>query len=279
LDITSSKISFNQKRQESALVFLHRKATGGLCMPERGGCFSARENNLLSILPPQDYERLLLTLEHVTLPLGDVLYELSEPIRFGYFPTTAVVSLLYTTEEGAIADMGLVGNDGLVGVALLLGGNATSHRAAVQIGGEAFRVSASALKLEFRRGGPVQHLLLHYTQALITQISQTAVCNRVHRVEKRLARWLLLCHDRAKSDELLMTQEYVANMLGGRRESVTVAAGHLQDAGLIRYARGRIWVVDRKGLEARACECYAIVRNECNRLFAEASKSDSAQLA
>jgi CRP-like cAMP-binding protein len=235
---------------------------------------TARENNLLSILAPQDYERFLPTLQRVTLPLGNVLYELNEPIRFGYFPTTAVVSLLYSTEEGAIADMGLVGNDGVVGIALLLGGDTTSHRAVVQIGGEAFRVSASALKLEFRRGGPVQHLLLHYMQALITQISQTAVCNRVHRLEKRLARWLLLCHDRAKSDELLMTQEYVANMLGGRRESVTVAAGHLQDAGVIRYARGHIWIVDRKGLEARACECYTIVRNECKRLLAKAAGSD-----
>jgi CRP-like cAMP-binding protein len=248
-------------------------------MLERWGYYTPRGNNLLSILPPKDYERFFPTLEHVTLPLGDVLYELSEPIRFGYFPTTAVVSLLYSTEEGAIVDMGLVGNDGMVGVALLLGGDATSHRAVVQMGGEAFRVSASALKLEFRRGGPVQHLLLHYTQALITQISQTAVCNRVHRLEKRLARWLILCHDRGMSDELFMTQEYVASMLGGRRESVTVAAGHLQDAGLIRYARGRIWIVDRKGLEARACECYAIVRNECNRLFAKAAKSDFSAVA
>jgi CRP-like cAMP-binding protein len=231
-------------------------------------------NRLLCALPVEDYQRLLPNLERVTFPLGKVVYESGGRENYVYFPTTSVVSLLYIMEDGSIAEMGLSGNDGVVGVALFLGGDTTPNRAVVQIAGGAFRMRAKALKEEFARGGALQYSLLRYTQALITQISQTAVCNRLHAVEQRLCRWLLLCRDRAMSDELLMTQEFIANMLGGRRESVTVAAGHLQGAGLIHYARGHIRIVDRKGLEATACECYRIVKTEFDRLLGQGRKSD-----
>ncbi len=184
-----------------------------------------------------------------------------------YFPTTAVVSLLYTLASGMTAEMGLTGNDGVVGVALFLGGDTTPNRAVIQVAGGALQMKAKVLREEFARGRAFQQALLRYTQALITQISQTAVCNRLHPVEQRLCRWLLLCHDRVRSAELRMTQEFIANMLGGRRESVTVAAGRLQDAGLIRYARGQITIVDRPGLEATVCECYQIVKSEGERLL------------
>lgn len=225
------------------------------------------ENRILSGLLPDDRVRILRALQPVTFALGEVVYESDGHLEHIYFPTTAVVSLLYTMEDGSTAEMGLTGNDGVVGIALFLGGDTTPNRAVVQIAGEAFRMKARILREEFARGGSLQHVLLRYTQALITQISQTAVCNRLHPVEKRLCRWLLLCHDRVKSEELQMTQEFISNMLGGRRESVTVAAGHLQDAGLIHYSRGRIDIRDRKGLEAAACECYMIVKAEFDRLF------------
>jgi CRP-like cAMP-binding protein len=225
------------------------------------------ENYLLSALPNVEYDRLVPTQERVAFSLGDVVYEPGEPLEYVYFPTTCVVSLLYTMEDGVTAEMGLVGNDGVVGVALFLGGDTTPNRAVVQIAGEALRMRAKLLQAEFARGGPLQYLLLLYTQALITQISQTAVCNRLHSVEKRLCRWLLLSQDRVKSNELPMTQEFISNMLGGRRESVTVAAGRLQSAGLIHYARGHIKIIDRKGLEAAACECYQIVKTELDRLI------------
>jgi CRP-like cAMP-binding protein len=225
------------------------------------------ENRLLSALPVQDYERLLLHLQPVTFSLGKVVYESGGRLDYVYFPTTAVVSLLYTMEDGATAEMGLAGNNGVVGIALFLGGDTTPNRAVVQIAGGAVRMKAKVLQAEFARGGALQHALLRYTQALITQIAQTAVCNRLHPVEQRLCRWLLLCHDRVKSDELRMTQEFISNMLGGRRESVTMAAGHLQDAGLIYYARGHIKIVNRKGLEAAVCECYQIVKTEGDRLL------------
>lgn len=170
-------------------------------------------------------------------------------------------------ENGSTAEMGLVGNDGVVGVALFLGGDTTPNRAIVQIAGDALRMKAKVFQAEFARGGPLQRLLLLYTQALLTQISQTAVCNRLHSVEKRLCRWLLLSHDRVRTDELPMTQEFISNMLGGRRESVTVAAVRLQNKGLIHYARGHIRILDRKGLEANVCECYGIVRAELDRLL------------
>jgi len=235
-------------------------------MQESAEANSPTRNRILSGLPAQERERLLPTLKPVTFALGEVVYESGGHLEYMYFPTTSVVSLLYTMEDGSTAEMGLAGNDGVVGVALFLGGDTTPNRAMVQIAGGAFRMKAKVLREEFARGGPFQHVLLRYTQALITQISQTAVCNRLHAVEQRLCRWLLLCHDRVESNELQMTQEFISNMLGGRRESVTVAAGHLQDAGLIDYARGHISILDRKGLERTVCECYEIVKNEFDRL-------------
>src|SRR5438034_3454066 len=234
----------------------------------------AGDNYLLSALPEEENEHLLRSLEPVNFALGQVVYNSGGHLDYIYFPTTSVVSLLYTMEDGTTAEMGLTGNDGVVGIALFLGGETTPNRAVVQIAGRALRMKARVLREEFARGGAFQRLLLRYTQALITQISQTAVCNRLHSVEKRLCRWLLLSHDRVRSDDLLMTQEFISDMLGGRRESVTVAAGRLQDAGLIHYARGHIRILDRKGLEATACECYQIVRDEFDRLLGSASRGN-----
>ena len=216
-------------------------------------------NRILQGLPPSDRARLIGAVQPVAFTLGDVVCEAGKPLDYIYFPTTAVVSSLYTTEDGATTEMFLVGNDGVVGVSSFLGGGITPNQDVVVVGGEALRMKASALRDEFRLGGALQALLLRYTQALITQISQTAVCNRLHAVEQRLCRWLLMCRDRVERDELEMTQEFISNMLGGRRETVTVAAGRLQDAGLIRYSRGHITIVDRRGLEAIVCECYLVV--------------------
>jgi CRP-like cAMP-binding protein len=234
--------------------------------------FAPKANEVLSALPLEEYARVLPSLERVTLDLGKVLYEPGERLNYIYFPTTSVVSMLYIMEDGSTAEMGLVGCDGALGIALFLGGETTRNRAVVQIAGASLRMNAKVLRQEVARGGALLHSLLRYTQGLITQISQTAVCNRLHPVEKRLCRWLLLCHDRVKMDELIMTQEFIANMLGGRRESVTVAAGHLQDSGLIHYSRGHIRIVDRKGLEANACECYRTVKNEVDRLLGAGTK-------
>jgi CRP-like cAMP-binding protein len=236
-------------------------------MPQPAEPVRPSSNRIVSSLPPGERERLVKMLQPVTFALGDVVYESGGHLQHVYFPTTAVVSLLYTMENGTTAEMGLAGDDGVVGVALFLGGDTTPNRAVVQIGGGAFRMTAKHLREEFARGGPFQRALLRYTQALITQISQTAVCNRLHEVEQRLCRWLLLCHDRVKSNEIHMTQEFISNMLGGRRESVTVAAGRLQDAGLIHYARGHIRILDRQGLERTVCECYQIVKGELDRLY------------
>ena len=225
------------------------------------------ENYLLSALPPEEFRRLLPAQRQVTLSLGEVIYESRAFLEYVYFPTSSVVSLLYTMENGSTAEMGLVGNDGIVGIALFLGGDTTPNRAVVQIAGQAYKMNVKVLREEFARGGPFQQLLLRYTQALITQISQTAVCNRLHSVEQRLCRWLLLSQDRVASDDLPMTQEFIANMLGGRRESVTVSAARLQAAGLIHYSRGHIRILDRKGLEAHVCECYQIVKAELDRLL------------
>ncbi len=230
------------------------------------------ENRLLAALPNEEYKRILPNLEHVSFSLGKVVYESGMHLDYLYFPTNSVISLLYTMEDGTTAEMGLVGNDGVVGVALFLGGETTPNQAVVQIAGAAFRMKAEFAQGEFARNGPLQFWLLRYTQALITQISQTAVCNRLHSVEKRLCRWLLLSHDRVKSDELLMTHEFISNMLGGRRESVTVGAGRLQDAGLIHYARGHIKILNRGGLEATVCECYRIVKDELDRLLAPGNR-------
>jgi CRP-like cAMP-binding protein len=230
---------------------------------------------LLSTLPLEDQERLLPGLQPVTLSLGEVVYESGAHLDSVYFPTTSIVSLLYTMENGSIAEMGLVGNDGVVGIALFLGGETTPNRAVVQIAGHAWRMSARALREEFARIGPFHEMLLRYTQALITQISQTAVCNRLHSVEQRLCRWLLLIHDRMDSEELPMTQEFISSMLGGRRESVTIAAGRLQAAGLIHYARGHIRILDRHGLQTQVCECYQIVKDESERLLGIGKKPAS----
>ena len=228
---------------------------------------SPHQNHLLAALPPTDYERLASHLELVPMALGDVLYESGAQLRYVYFPTTSILSLLYVMEDGASAEIAIVGNEGILGISLFMGGNTTPSRAVVQSAGHAFRLKAELLKTEFGRFGPTMQLLLRYTQALITQMAQTAVCNRHHSVDQQLCRWLLLSLDRLQTNELSMTQELIANMLGVRREGVTEAAGKLQDAGLIRYQRGRITVLDRPGLEARSCECYQVVKTEFDRLL------------
>jgi CRP-like cAMP-binding protein len=227
----------------------------------------AGANRLLAALPDTELQRWLPQLEHVDLPLGHVLYESGATLSHVYFPTTAIVSLLYVLENGASAEIAVVGKEGIVGISLFMGGGSTPNRAVVQSAGKGFRLSADALKAEFNRAGAVLHLLLRYTQALITQMSQTAVCNRHHSLDQQLCRWLLLSLDRLTGDELVMTQELISNMLGVRREGVTEAAQQLQAAGLIRYARGRITVLDRDRLEHRSCECYAVVKKEYDRLL------------
>src|SRR5580765_7831471 len=232
-----------------------------------------RQNYLLRALPAQEAERLFPHLELVPMPLGHVLYESGSQLRHVYFPTTSIVSLLYVMADGASAEIAVVGNEGMVGVALFMGGETTPSRAVVQSAGHAYRLEGSLLKEEFVRAGAMQHLLLRYTQALLTQMSQTAVCNRHHSVDQQLCRWLLLSLDRLPSNELVMTQELIANMLGVRREGVTQAAGKLQQAGIIHYSRGRITVIDRPRLEARACECYQVVKTEFDRLLPYATAS------
>jgi CRP-like cAMP-binding protein len=233
-------------------------------MPTRQGSLP---NNLLAALPALDYERMSAHLEPVRLALGEVIYESGGELRNVYFPTTAIVSLLYLMENGASAEIAVVGNDGIVGVALFMGGESMPNRAVVQSAGHAHRLPGRLLKEEFRRGGALQRLLLRYTQALLTQMAQTAVCNRHHSVDQQLCRWLLLSLDRLPTRELSMTQELIANMLGVRREGVTEAAGKLQKAGLIKYSRGHITVLDRPALEQQACECYQVVRKETDRLL------------
>jgi CRP-like cAMP-binding protein len=230
---------------------------------------SQHQNHLLASMPAADFERLAAQLELVALPLGEMLYEPGGQLRHAYFPTTSIVSLHYVLESGATAESAGVGNEGVVGVALFMGGETTSSSAVVQTGGHAYRLPGRLLKQEFNRGGFLQGLLLRYTQALMTQVCQTAVCNRHHSVEQQLCRWLLLMLDRAPGRELVMTQVLVANMLGVRREGITEAAGNLQRAGLIRFRRGHITVLERTGLETRACECYAVVRQELTRLLAD----------
>jgi CRP-like cAMP-binding protein len=225
------------------------------------------DNHILAALPAENYQALEPLLEFVTLPLGTVLYESGGKQGHVYFPTKGIVSLLYVLADGASAEIAVTGCEGLVGVSLFMGGGTTPSRAVVQSAGHAYRLSARALKKEFDRGGELQHLLLLYTQALITQMTQTAVCNRHHNVDQQLCRWLLLSLDRLSGDELRMTQELIANMLGVRREGVTAAAGKLQADGLIEYRRGHIKVLDRPGIEARVCECYAVVKNEYDRLL------------
>ncbi|MGZ8271345.1 MAG: Crp/Fnr family transcriptional regulator [Methylophilus sp.] len=226
-------------------------------------------NHLISSLPTEDYERLVTHLELVSMPLGKLLYGPDEQLQYAYFPTTCIVSLHYVMESGASAETAGVGNEGIVGTSLFMGGDTTSSSAVVQTAGYAYRLERHILKQEFDRAGALQHLLLRYTQALMTQMTQTAVCNRHHSVEQQLCRWLLLTLDRLPSNELIMTQELVASMLGVRREGITEAAGNLQRAGYISYRRGHITVLDRTGLEKHTCECYAIVKKEMARLLSD----------
>jgi len=226
-----------------------------------------KQNHLLAALPEADYARLLPNLELTPMPLGWAVYESGGHMSYLYFPTTSIVSLLYVMEDGASAEIAISGNEGLVGISLFMGGETTPSRAVVQSAGNGYRLKGSVAKREFATGGNLQHLALRFTQALITQMSQTAVCNRHHALDQQLCRWLLLSLDRLRSDELVMTQELIANMLGVRREGVTEAAGHLQADGLIHYRRGHIKVLDRARLEKRVCECYAVVKKEYDRLL------------
>jgi CRP-like cAMP-binding protein len=232
---------------------------------------SRATNHLLAALPPADYAQLLPHLELVPMPLGEVLYESGVRMHHVYFPTSAIVSLLYVMADGASAEIAVVGNEGMVGIALFMGGETTPSRAVVQSAGEAYRLQGNVLKHTFHHADAMQRLLLRYTQALLTQMAQTAVCNRHHSLDQQLCRWLLLSLDRLTSDELAMTQDLIANMLGVRREGVSQAATSLQQAGLIAYRRGHITVLDRAGLAARACECYAVVKREYDRLLPEAN--------
>jgi CRP-like cAMP-binding protein len=230
---------------------------------------SPNQNHILAALPTAEFEPLVAHLELVPLRLGEILYEPGGQLQHAYFPTTAIVSLHYVTESGASAEIAGVGNEGVVGISLFMGGDTTPSSAVVQTAGHAYRLERHLLKQEFNRGGLMHRLLLRYTQALITQMNQTAACNRHHSVEQQLCRWLLLTLDRLPSNDLVMTQELVASMLGVRREGITEAAGRLQSAGLIRYRRGHIAVLERSGLEAGACECYAVVKKELRRLLSD----------
>ena len=226
-----------------------------------------KQNHILAALPAADYSRLLPDLELIPMPLGWAVYESGSEMGYIYFPTTSIVSMLYVMENGSSAEIAIIGNEGLVGISLFMGGETTPSRAVVQSAGYGYRLKAGVIKREFAMGGALQHLALRYTQALITQMSQTAVCNRHHSLDQQLCRWLLLSLDRLSGDELVMTQELIANMLGVRREGVTEAAQHLQQAGIIRYTRGHIKLLDRTKLEKRVCECYAVVKKEFDRLL------------
>jgi len=227
------------------------------------------QNYLLAALPAEVFERLSPHLELISMPLGEVLYESGGQLQHVYFPTTAILSLHYVMENGATAEIAGVGNEGLLGISLFMGGNTTPSRATVQTGGHGYRLSGPLMMEEFNRAGPMMRLMLRYTQALMTQISQTAVCNRHHSVEQQLCRWLLLTLDRLPSSELTMTQELIASMLGVRREGITETAGNLQREGLISYRRGHITVLDRSGLESHTCECYGVVKKEFHRLLSD----------
>lgn len=228
-----------------------------------------KQNHLLAALPASEFDRLAPRLELMPLKLGQVLYESGGQLQHVYFPTDSIVSLLYVMEDGSSAEIAVVGNEGILGISLFMGGETTPNRAVVQSEGVCYRLPASHLRREFGRAGPMMHLLLRYTQALITQMSQTAVCNRHHSIDQQLCRWLLLSLDRLSSNELKMTQELIANMLGVRREGVTEAAGKLRDAGIIEYSRGHIKVLDRPKLEGHVCECYAVVKREDERLLSD----------
>jgi CRP-like cAMP-binding protein len=228
---------------------------------------NALQNHILSALPDVEYSLIKSQLDPVTLKLGQVLYESGDKLSHVYFPTTAVISLLYIMENGGTAEIGIAGNNGLIGFALFMGGETTSSRAVVQIAGDAVRMTGPDVKSAFARGGVFQNVLLRYTQSLITQISQTAVCNRLHSVEQQLCRWLLINHDQLPADKIVMTHDLIANMLGVRREGVSLAAARLKELGVIEYKRGTITVLERKKLESVACECYQVVRDEYDRLL------------
>ena len=236
-------------------------------MPSTSSIPSPTENRLLAALPREEYARILPHLGSTSFELGEILYESGGRLEHVYFPTNAIISLLSLMGDGASAEMGMAGREGLVGVALFMGGDTMPNRAVVQSAGAAVRLRAQVAQEEFARGGAFQSLLLRYTQALLTLMSQTAACNRLHTIERQLCRWLLLSRDRLDTDELIMTQELIANMLGVRREGVTAAARSLQRQGFISYVRGHIWILDRRGLEAAACECYRIVEDEYDRLL------------
>jgi len=254
-------------RAVSARKAIAKRGARGAAAPDVAPGPGPRQNHLLDALPVEDYLRLAPHLELQQLKLGDVLYEPGRAMRHVYFPTTAIVSMLYVMEDGASAEIAIVGNEGILGISLFMGGESTPSRAVVQSGGYGYRMRAQLLKNEFGRYGSLMHLLLRYTQALITQMAQTAVCNRHHSVDQQLCRWLLLSLDRLDSNELTMTQELIANMLGVRREGVTEAARKLQSAGLVEYRRGKIKVLDRPRLQAKSCECYAVVKKEFDRLL------------
>ena len=230
---------------------------------------NANQNHLLAALPNAEFELLAPHLELIAMPLGEMIYEPDMQLQYAYFPTTSIVSLHYVMASGSSAESAGVGNEGMVGISLFMGGDTTSSSAVVQTAGQAFRLERRILKREFERGALLQKLLLRYTQALMTQMSQTAACNRHHSVEQQLCRWLLLTLDRMPTNDLIITQELVAGMLGVRREGITEAAGNLQRAGLINYRRGHISVIDRTGLEKNVCECYAVVKKEMNRLLSD----------
>ena len=237
------------------------------------------QNHLLAALPAAEFERLAAHLEPVILPLGEMLYEPGAQLQHAYFPVSAIVSLHYVMESGASASVAAVGNEGMVGVSLYMGGDTTPSSAVVQTAGDAYRLERRLLKQEFERSGPTQRLLLRYTQALMTQMSQTAVCNRHHSVEQQLCRWLLVTLDRLPSDKIVMTQEMVAGMLGVRRESIAMAAGVLQQAGVVHGRRGHLTVIERAGLETRVCECYAVVKSEFGRLLADVRPREGVSFA
>ena len=247
------------------VLLLAIPSSKGKCVPVDSSILL--NNYLIAALPHEDLARLEQKFEKVSFKLGDVLYESGDMMDYAYFPTTAIISLLYVMENGGTAEIGIVGNDGLIGVALFMGGDTTTSRAIIQSAGEAVRMKVADLKAEFKRGEGFQELLLRYAQALMTQISQTAVCNRLHTVDQQLCRWLLLSHDRLETDRLVMTHDLISNMLGVRREGVTVAAQKLAKRKLITSVRGTMTVIDRKGLEGAVCECYKVVNDEYNRLL------------